>query len=349
MKNKAHLIIIFLSLFTQKATGQDVHFSQFFESAALRNPALTGIYSGDYKVGVNYRNQWSAFAVPFQTALVSAETKALLRESTRDYLSFGLTAVYDKAGSIDFTSVSVYGAVNYNKALGAESQTYLSVGLCGGYIQRSFDVSKMKFANQFMSGSYSAANSSGENINFGVVRHWDVSSGVSLSGALSSSANYYIGVAGYHISKPAESYFDETLIRLTTRWSGNLGVSARLSNGFGLTIHANYQNQQPYQEIIGGALLSHGFHNSDNSRKIILSAGCFYRYKDALIPMVKIDYDTWALTVSYDKSLSGDRLYLSGFGGYELSLSMRGNYNRRKSTDLKCPRFELVENPDWGM
>lgn len=322
------------------AGAQDIHFSQFFENAALRNPALTGIYSGDYKVSANYRSQWGSFVVPFQTALVSAETKALLREQTRDYLSFGLTAVHDKAGSLDFTSTSVYGAVNYNKALGIESPTYLSVGLCGGYIQRGFDVSKMRFASQFSGGTYNPAASTGETMNFESLHHWDASAGISLSGAFTRKVNYYIGGAGYHISKPQESYYDASFIRLTTRWSGNAGINARLGHGFGLTIHANYQYQDPYQEIIAGGMISHSFRTKEGGQKVIFSGGCFYRYQDAVIPMMQMEYSNWALTMSYDVTLASKRMYLSGFGGYELSLSLRGTYNHRASTEIKCPRFE---------
>lgn len=322
------------------AAAQDIHFSQFFENAALRNPALTGIYSGDYKLSANYRSQWGSFVVPFQTALVSAEMKALLREETRDYLSFGLTAVHDKAGSLDFTSTSVYGAVNYNKALGVESPTYLSVGLCGGYIQRSFDVSKMRFASQFSGGAYNASAATGETMSFQKLQHWDASAGISLSGAITRKVNYYIGGAGYHVSKPQESYFDASFIRLTTRWSGNAGVSARLGHGFGLTVHANYQYQEPYQEIIAGGLLSHSFRALTDGQKVVFAAGCFYRYQDAVIPMVKMEYNNWALTMSYDLTLASKRMYLSGFGGYEMSLSLRGAYQHRPSTEIKCPRFE---------
>lgn len=322
------------------ASAQDVHFSQFFENAALRNPALTGVFSGDYKVSANYRTQWGTFVVPFQTALVSAETKALLREETGDYLSFGLTAVYDKAGSLDFTGTSVYGAVNYNKALGSEAKTYLSVGLCAGYMQRSFDVSKVRTASQFTGGDYNASASTGESASFGTLRHWDASAGISLSGTLNPKVNYYIGGAGYHISKPQESFYDATFIRLTTRWCGNAGVNGQLGHGFGLTVHANYQYQYPYQETMIGGLFSHGFRGLQDGRKIIFSTGCFYRFEDAVIPMMQMEYDNWALTASYDITLASKRLYLSGFGGYELSLSLRGKYNRKQSGEIKCPRFE---------
>ncbi len=340
MKMKLLLSGLFCLLYLDFCLAQDVHFSQFFESAALRNPALTGIFSGDYKVSANYRTQWGAFVVPFQTALVSAESKALLREETGDYLSFGLTAVYDKAGSLDFTGTSVYGAVNYNKALGADAKTYLSIGLCVGYLQRAFDITKVRTASQFSGGTYNATLASGETSAFTMLHHWDASAGFSLSGAITPKLNYYIGGASYHVSKPQESFYDATFIRLTTRWSGNAGVNARLPNGFGLTIHANYQYQDPYQETMVGGLLSHGFRSLRDGQKIIFSTGCFYRFEDAVIPMVKMEYNNWALTMSYDITLASRRLYLSGFGGYELSLSLRGSYNRERSREIKCPRFE---------
>jgi type IX secretion system PorP/SprF family membrane protein len=341
---KFFLPVLLLAAAT-KLQAQDIHFSQFFESPTLRNPALTGIFSGDYKVSFNYRSQWGAFVVPFKTAIVTAESKALLREATKDYLSFGLTAVYDKAGSIDFTSVAAYGAVNYNKAMGVDNNTYLSVGLCAGYIQRSFDVTKMRFANQFTGGTYNSGNASGEAAGFGVVRHFDASAGISLSGSINPKLNYYAGVAGYHVSRPKESYYDESMIRLSTRWSGNFGLSARLPQGFGLTIHANYQNQAPYQETIAGGLLSHDFHTKDNSIRIIFSAGCFYRLKDAIIPMLRAEWERWTLTASYDMTAANERAYLHGPAGYELAVSMRGSY-KHKESNLKCPRFELADIND---
>jgi type IX secretion system PorP/SprF family membrane protein len=335
---RAFIILLCCSV-ASSSGAQDIHFSQFFENAALRNPALTGIYSGDYKVSANYRSQWGAFAVPFQTALVGAETKALLREETHDYLSFGLTALHDKAGSLDFTSTSFYGAVNYNKALG-EGGTYLSVGLCGGYIERSFDVSKMRFASQISSGAFNATAPTGETMSFQKLRHWDASAGISLSGPITSRVNYYVGGAGYHVSKPQESYYNASFIRLTTRWTGNAGINARIGHGFGLTVHANYQYQDPYQEIMIGGLLSHSFRSLGAGQKLTMAAGCFYRYQDAIIPMVQLAYNNWALTMSYDVTASSRRLYLNGPAGYEISLNLRGNYHHRASTELKCPRFE---------
>src|SRR5690242_12887659 len=75
-----------------KAGAQDIHFSQFYENALLRNPALTGIFTGDYKAGVNYRSQWGNISYPFQTVLASVEMKMPIKRDVKDYFSFGLTA-----------------------------------------------------------------------------------------------------------------------------------------------------------------------------------------------------------------------------------------------------------------
>ena len=38
--------------------AQDVHFTQHFSSPLALNPASTGFFRGDYRVGVNHKEQW---------------------------------------------------------------------------------------------------------------------------------------------------------------------------------------------------------------------------------------------------------------------------------------------------
>ena len=119
MKNILHkgFFYIFIT-FTISYSGfsQDIHFSQFFETPLLRNPALAGIFSGDLRVQGVYRTQWGSVTVPYQTGSVNAEYKLPIG-STNDFLSVGGEVLYDKAGTVALTATHVLPVVNYHKSL----------------------------------------------------------------------------------------------------------------------------------------------------------------------------------------------------------------------------------------
>ena len=57
------------------ACSQDLHFSQFFEAPLLRNPALAGIFTGDYRIQGVYRDQWNSFTNAYRTGSFNGEYK----------------------------------------------------------------------------------------------------------------------------------------------------------------------------------------------------------------------------------------------------------------------------------
>jgi type IX secretion system PorP/SprF family membrane protein len=348
-----HLAVLTLTLVVaEQSKAQDIHFSQFYENAILRNPALTGIFSGDYKAGVNYRNQWSNISVPFQTVLASVESRISVNEDVGDMLSFGVTATYDRAGSISFNSFQVYPAVNFNKALEDKHQSYLSTGFTAGYIQRSVDPNKMTFSSQYVGGSYSSENGSGENITSVKSNYFDLGAGVSFNSSAGefNNINYYIGAAAYHLNRPKVAFnSNEAFMRLNTKWNGSLGVQYLIDNNLGLTMHANYSKQGNYQEVLAGVLGS--WRSVDPAAKLnfTIYGGLFYRLNDAYIPTVKVDYKTYSFTVSYDINSSGLKSATNKMGGMELSFYSRGFLTKGlwAQDKTKCPRFEQMMSPNF--
>ena len=73
--NKKYNLLLLLLLTAQFATAQDINFSQFYELPLLRNPALAGIFSGDYRVTAAFRNQWQSVTVPYRTIALGMEYK----------------------------------------------------------------------------------------------------------------------------------------------------------------------------------------------------------------------------------------------------------------------------------
>lgn len=345
---KKYLLLVFLECIIHGGSNllaQDIHFSQFYENAILRNPALTGIFSGDYKAGVNYRTQWSNISVPFQTVLASAETRIVVNRDIGDYLSFGVATTYDKAGTINFNSLRIYPAINYNKAMEDNHNSYLSVGFAGGFIQRSIDLSKATFSTQYSGTGYDPLAASGENINNTVIQNFDLGAGISLNSSIgpANNVNYYLGLSGYNIAKPKQSFKGDDLIRLAPKIAGNLGVKANFTEEYALTVHVNYSKQGQYRELIGGGLFSWRT-NPELTTDFALYGGLFVRYQDALIPTAKIDYKQYSITMSYDINTSTLRTASNGIGGFEMSLFVRGNYKRSSQfgTQVSCPRFEQM-------
>ena len=83
------------------AFSQDLHFSQFFNSPLLTNPANTGfIPEGDYRLGMNYRNQWASItAFPYKTMSAFGDVQVMNNEDNTGWMGLGGVILRDVAGT----------------------------------------------------------------------------------------------------------------------------------------------------------------------------------------------------------------------------------------------------------
>lgn len=338
------------------AHAQDIHFSQFYENSVLTNPALTGVFSGEYKVGVDYRNQWATVANPFTTTMISAETRIMASKSVNDYISFGFGAYYDRAGAINFTSTEVYPSIAYNKALEDQHGTYLSLGFTGGIIGRNVDPSKMTFSTQYIpspaayapnTSGYFSTNPSYEPSTYKSLTAFDLGTGVSLNGSIDreNKSNYYLGIAVYHLNHPTEVFYaaNEQSIKLPIKSEYSAGLHLVVNNHISFSFRANYSLQDPYSEFVGGGLITFkNFPTNEEQKVFAFSLGLFYRSQDAIIPTVKIDYGNVSFGYSYDVTNSSLTSGTSGASASEVTVYLHGNYVHKKDprNSQFCPRFD---------
>src|SRR6478609_1542728 len=102
--------------------AQDFTFSQFYEQPLLRNPALSGLFVGDLRVSMAYRDQWGSVTVPFRTTSLSIEHKRVIGKAD-DFLTLGLQMSMDGAGDIRLKRTQLMPAINFHKSLNAEKDT----------------------------------------------------------------------------------------------------------------------------------------------------------------------------------------------------------------------------------
>lgn len=86
-------------LFRMHLSGQDIHFSQFWEPQNHMNPATIGNFDGNIKLAAQYRNQWSQFNTPLVSAYAEGTIK-LQRE--KDYWAFSLSMMRDQMGFLTY-------------------------------------------------------------------------------------------------------------------------------------------------------------------------------------------------------------------------------------------------------
>jgi Type IX secretion system membrane protein PorP/SprF len=147
-----YLIILLLLIPADDAVCQDINFSQFYELPLLRNPALAGIFTGDYRITSAYRNQWQSVTAPYRTFALGLEYKKSIGHSSNDFFTIGLQATDDIAGDSRLSRVQLFPVFNYHKSLNTERDTYLSAGIMGGPVMQKFDPSRLSFDDQFVNG-----------------------------------------------------------------------------------------------------------------------------------------------------------------------------------------------------
>src|SRR5882762_3587436 len=92
------------------ARAQDLHFSQFFEAPLLRNPSLAGLFNGDIRVQMVYRDQWNSFTNAYKSGSLNAEYKAPIGKGD-DFLTAGMQILFDKAGTAGLTTTDFLPAL----------------------------------------------------------------------------------------------------------------------------------------------------------------------------------------------------------------------------------------------
>ena len=344
MKNDVHIILccIFILLTSVQVHGQDIHFSQFFETPLLRNPALGGLFSGDVRLQSVYRTQWQSVTVPYQTVSVSGEYKIAVGKS-QDFITAGGQVLYDKAGDIALTATHILPALNYHKSLSEEKNMYLSLGFMGGLVQRRLDRSKMTTNSQFDAAGYNEGLATGETFNQSSFTYFDGTAGMSFNAQLGDNAdnNMYAGIAYHHFNKASRvSFYDNSNLAVMPKWVYSAGIRLSTAENSYVTIEGDYNRQGSYTELVTCLMYTFKLDDADAPRYLV-HGGAVMRWNDAIIPVGKIEIKPLAISVSYDANISPLAAATNGKGGLEFGIAYQKFINKDNSSKeaVRCPRF----------
>ncbi len=330
---KIFIVLLAVNSCWLTASAQDVHFSQFFEAPLWRNPSLAGIFKGDIRVQAVYRDQWNSVTDAYKTGSLNAEYKIPVGKGN-DFFTTGLQILNDKAGSIGWVTTQVLPVLNYHKSLSTEKSSYLSMGFMGGWVQRRFDISKMTTNTQYDGGGL------GENLANIQYNYLDGSVGMSYNSNLNGNDDntYFIGAAYHHFNRPNKSFYRNSTIELQPKLVFSGGLKLGVTDNAYLTIQADRTMQGAFSETVAGAMCGLKLGQDVDNPDYTIHLGTFLRWNDALIPVVKLDYNPFSVALSYDFNISKLKPSSYGRGGMELSISYIGFLKRNEGIIL-CPRF----------
>lgn len=335
---KKYLVIIFC--FTASLVhAQDINFSQFYEMPMLRNPSLTGFFKGDFRISGAFRSQWgSVSGVPFKTQALGTEFKFSISENSNDYLSVGLQLTNDIAGDSKLGRTQVLPAIAFHKSLDDETDTYLSIGFIGGFVQQRFDPSKLRFDDQFVNGAYSETNPTRQTFDNTNLTYWDASLGMIYSSEY-GNVKYYFGAAYFHLNSPRVAFSSENDVKLNRKILINGGLTAPLSDYNRMILYADIFSQGGSRQAQGGVILKHDLVQHDDEESTSVSAGCFLRWNDAVVPLIKFDMYRYTIGLTYDINVSKLKAASEMRGGFEITMAYRNFLKIRNSSSdrMRCP------------
>jgi type IX secretion system PorP/SprF family membrane protein len=326
-------------------SAQDVHFSQFYQSPLTLNPAMAGTTVWIRAIA-QYRSQWGVVTVPYSTLGASFDVKSKkrwikiknmtekYRQPGEDGFGWGINLYNDRAGDGKMGTLQANGALAYQVYL--NPQNMLALGFQGGIMQRSINFDKLYWGTQYDPSSPSGYNlalppdKAIANGNSSIIIP-DLNAGLIYTHKKnerymrgSDQQDFTIGAALFHITQPKYSFLgsnEKLYQRIVIHGTGTFGVantSLAIAPGFLIT------RQGPNQEVLFGSLFRYMLREDSKYTGYVkgasVSAGGYYRNKDAFIAAALLEFASYGIGISYDINISGLKTASKGVGGFEITL-----------------------------
>ncbi len=167
------------------------------------NPAHTGFFEGNWRFTNNYRTQWSAIGVPYNTISAGFDKPFKIKKNSN--IGLGVFFVNDKSGSSMLTVNKLFLSGSFNTLI--DEIHNFSAGIQIGYVVKSFSLDGLTLPSQFnnTTGLFDSELPNNlttwdENINYP-----DFNFGLAYKGKL-TKFNPFGGLSLFHINNPQESF-----------------------------------------------------------------------------------------------------------------------------------------------
>ncbi len=332
-------------LLTLGSFSQDIHFTQFYTTPLALNPANTGYYDGNYRVGFNFKAQWpwaiQGIVYNYHTESPYIDFSFGEKKLKSGWMGAGFNFVNDEAGDGRLTYRRFSLSYAYHQAFDKEHKYVLSAGAALGYIIRKVDFSKFYFNNQWLEDEGFSTNiPSNEPLKRETFSMLDVSAGLNFGAQVHEKIKLDFGFCMLHINRPKHSFLNNGE-RIGFRYQANGNITVKITDRFSVAANAYYGYEKKASEIMVGALFGYAVLSKNRyTPEHSFYLGSYYRIKDALAPTFGYGFRNTRLLLSYDVTLSKLVTAARANGGPEISLVHVGSWKLHyRGKKVYCPRF----------
>jgi type IX secretion system PorP/SprF family membrane protein len=289
----------------------------------LLNPGLAGMGNGYSRANVNYRSQWTGIDNSFKTTAVSVDFPIFSEKMNwkKGYLGTGLAFYTDKAGAGNLGTNEINFAISSVLFTGKNSK--ISLGIMGGYIQKSVNPDNIEWGTQYDGFKYDAELPNLENFGAVSAKTFDLSAGIGFRHHTGTKAVsnrdqklLELGLASFRLFEPKYEFLLDGKSQMSRRYVGHGKYLSSINNtDFVVGGTFLFMKQNTSQELTFGPEFRYSLmvdtKYTGYLKDSYIGAQLLYRYKDAIIPVVFFKFGNFKLSGSYDYNLSS----LKGAGG----------------------------------
>lgn len=308
------------------------HFSLWQDQMALINPAAQSVLPDDFSFFANYRGQYlNASPIPNRTNSFMFESKVYDDKINYGWIGAGLQLYNDETGVTKIGTNAAYVPINYVQEL--QENTFLSVALKPGYINRSLSAPVQTWDNQWNGTAFDQTILSGE-LSAKKINLFDMGAGIYFQKEWPSKTRLNLGLAVNHLNRP-DVTFRQLTNELSRQYLGHFRYEIKPRNvRFKISPQYIYFNQHPLVFHQYGVsidfLLREGSQRTLFVQDRTIKFGVGYRNTGALITTVVLQFEGFGIGLAFDTDLSTSQPATGYVGGTEAFLRYSILKERRK-------------------
>lgn len=325
------ICIVFLVSMSSFGRCQDAHLSMYDAAPLYLNPAMTGVFDGNWRLHAQYRTQWKSVNYkPYQSALISLDVP-------KGKWGFGGQIMNFRAGIGNYNVFEGLASVAYTTPIDEGKGHNISFGLQAGLSQKSIEHQLLTFNNQYTTangGGFDQTVNPGEDFTGQSIIVPVTNAGVMYFFSKQQTLlNPFVGVSAFNLIAPRESFFDADN-KLPFRIYTHLGTRVNITETFYLLPKVLVMNQRKFNEQTYA--LDVGYYLK--GAEIYLIGGLIHRNNDAGIVTLGAKMDHFVAKVAYDFNVSTLSTVSSGRGGFEISFTYIHQKTEPQTAKI-CPRL----------